>query len=108
MHDQRFLAAALLAAAMAVPAAPVGAAPIDDPFVAAMRLYHDDRYAAAYGRLADLADSGHAEAARIALLMLRLGPSLYRSQWSASREQIQHWLDLASLRQKILVADGGD
>ena len=105
MRDHRVLAGALLAAALAAPAC---AATVEDPFVAAMRLYHDDRYAAAYGRLADLADSGHAEAARVALLMLRHGPALYRSHWSATREQVQHWLDLASQRQRVLVADGAD
>lgn len=105
------LRAAAMAAFMTIAAlAPfsASAAPGDDRFVAAMRLYHDDRYAAAYGRLLELADEGHAEAARIALLMLRFGPTLYRSQWSASQEQIQHWLALASRRQPVVVADAGD
>lgn len=105
------LCAAAMAAVMALAAftpLTARAAPGDDRFVAAMRLYHDDRYAAAYGRLIELADEGHAEAARIALLMLRFGPTLYRSQWSATQEQIQHWLALASRRQATLVADAGD
>ena len=105
---QRGLCAAAVAACTAVTAPPASAAPGDDRFVAAMRLYHDDRYAAAYGRLMELADEGHAEAARIALLMLRFGPTLYRSPWSASQEQILHWLALASRRQPVVVADAGD
>lgn len=100
----------LLAAAAAGVGAPTDApaAAIDDDFIVAMRLYHEDRYAAAFGRLAELADSGHEESARIALLMLRHDKSLYRSRWSATREQVQHWLDLATRRQQVVIADGGD
>lgn len=99
------MACASLAALLALPA---GAASGDERFVAAMHLYHEARYAAAYGRLIELADGGHAEAARVALLMLRHGPALYRSEWSATPQQIQHWLDLASARQRVLVVDAGD
>lgn len=84
------------------------AAAEDDRFVEAMRLYHDGRYAASYGRLVELADRGDAEAARIALLMVRYGPQLYGSQWSASGFQIERWLSLATVRPPQLVADGGD
>ncbi len=77
-------------------------------FIAAMRLYHEGHYAAAFGQLTALADSGHAESARIVFAMLRFGPVLYRAQWSATPEQIDHWLALASLRQPTLVADGAD
>ena len=59
----------------------------DDRFVGAMQLYHDCHYSAAYGRLAQLADNGHTEAARIALLMVRLGLQLYRNDWWATPNQ---------------------
>lgn len=84
------------------------AASDDDRFLAAMRMYHEARYAAAFGQFIQLADDGHAESARIALLMLRHGPTLYRSKWSATADQVQHWLNLASRRQPTVVADGGD
>lgn len=87
---------------------PAQAPSSDVRFITAMKLYHDDRYAAAYGRMVELADEGHTEAARMALLMLRFGPTLYRNQWSASQDQIQHWLALAGRRQAPLVAEGGD
>jgi hypothetical protein len=108
---QRALGRAVFAALTTLAAlagSPAQAGAGDERFIAAMRLYHEDRYAAAYGRMVELADEGHAEAARVALMMLRLGPTLYRSQWSASQDQIQHWQALASRRQAPLVADGAD
>ncbi len=101
----RSLRVAAVVGGLAVPAF---AAATDDDFIAAMRLYHDDRYTSAFGKLATLADSGHQESARIALLMLRHGPGLYRSQWSATREQVQLWLQLATQRQSVVVAEGSD
>lgn len=77
-------------------AAPSAAADTDDAFVAAMRAYDAGRYAFAYGRLAALADAGHPEAARVALMMLRFGPRLYGSEWSASTGQIDRWLAAAT------------
>ena len=87
-------------------AAPAVAA--DDTFVAAMRAYDEGRYAFAYGRLVALADAGNADAARVALLMLRFGPQLYGAQWSATPGQIDRWLASASMPQATLVAEGGD
>lgn len=108
---RRALGGTVLAAMTMVTAlsgSPAQAGAGDERFIAAMRLYHEDRYAAAYGRMVELADEGHAEAARVALMMLRLGPRLYRSQWSASQDQIQHWQALASRRQVPFAADGAD
>ena len=76
--------------------------------VAAMRLRTQDRYAAAYGRLMALADEGHVESARMALVMLRFGSTVYRSQWSASTVQVEHWLALANRPTPTIVAGGGD
>lgn len=84
------------------------AAPDDDQFVVAMQIYNDCHYPIAYARLSGLADSGHAEAARIALLMVRYGPQLYGSEWSASPRQIDNWIRLASIEQSYFVAAGGD
>jgi hypothetical protein len=74
----------------------------------AMQLYRDCRWAAAYGRFARLADAGHAESARIAMLMLWHGQRLYGTQWSAPQAQIERWSQLAVLSLPPFSADGGD
>ncbi len=53
--------------------------------------YAVGRYADAYGGFAHLADSGRAEAARVAIQMHRFGPMLYRQSFTASREQLRQW-----------------
>lgn len=80
----------------------------DDGFVAAMQIYRDGHYPNAYGRLAVLAEGGHAEAARIALPMVRNGPQLYGSDWPASTHQIERRSELASIRQPYFAPTGGD
>lgn len=84
------------------------AASDEERFVAAMALHHDGRYSAAYGHLVTLADTGHADAARIALLMVRFGPQLYGVPWSAPAWQIVRWVELARAGHPPLVADGGE
>jgi len=109
MNLLRKFARTLCVAGFALAAATSATAATDDErFIAAMQLYDDCHYSVAYGRLVELADGGHAEAARIALLMVRFGPQLYGSQWSASANQIERWIQLASRNQPAFVADGGD
>ena len=67
----------------------------DAAFNNAMAHYRDGKLAGAYGRFAALADQGHPEAARIALVMLRHGAKLYGHDWGASQSQIDHWMKLA-------------
>ena len=106
---RKFAPTAFAAAFALTVAGPSRAAPTDDDrFVGAMQLYHDCHYSAAYGRLAQLADGGHPEAARIALLMVRLGPQLYRNEWSATQNQIHHWIETARINPQFFVADGDD
>lgn len=62
-----------------------------DEAQAAFRAGH---YAAAYGRFAALADAGHADAAEMALAMLRQGPALFGSSWTASAQQQRRWATL--------------
>ncbi len=100
-----FASAALLAGTAG--AAPEPEAPLV-AFGEVMNLYRDCRWAAAYGRFAILADAGHAESARVALLMLWHGPRLYGSEWSAPRAQIERWSRLAGLNLPAFSADGGD
>ena len=89
-------------------AMPTSAASDEERFADAMALYRDGRYSAAYGHFATLADGGHADAARIALLMVRFGPQLYGVPWSASDYQVARWADFASASQAPLVADSGE
>jgi hypothetical protein len=49
------------------------------------------RYAAALGAFSSLADAGHVPSARIALVMVENGRSLFGSEWSASLEQQCRW-----------------
>lgn len=97
-----------LAALVTMNAAPAAAVGADDAFVAAMQRYDEGRYALAYGRLVALADAGHPEAARVALMMLRYGPQLFGAAWSATPGQVDRWLAAASAPQPTLVAEGGD
>ncbi len=105
-HVRRWLTGTAMALATCCATAQPALA--DHSFEAAMQLYIDCRWAAAYGRFALLADAGHAESARIALLMLRHGPRLYGSSWSASAEQIGHWSHIGRLSMPTLVADAAD
>lgn len=55
------------------------------------------RRAEAYGRFAAAADLGHGASASLALAMVRHGPVLFGSAWSASEGQIERWTTLARL-----------
>jgi len=92
-------AALLLAAVFAAgPAGGAPAAPLDvatdTPALlrdAALQAFRAQRYAAAYGRFAQLADVGDPMSALIALTMVESGPALFGSEWSASPGQLRRW-----------------
>lgn len=67
-------------------------------FQRAMQAYEIQHFQQAYDSLVRLADEGHAEAARIALLMARHGRSLYGSDLQATHLQRQAWLESARAR----------
>lgn len=89
----------LAAAAVATATAPFDALPTADaPSAqqqAAMQAFQAQRYAIAYGRFAQLADEGDASSALIALTMVRHGPALFGSPWSATPGQLQRWSAMA-------------
>jgi hypothetical protein len=60
-------------------------------FYEAMRLMEAGRFEAAFVRLARLADSGHPQAARIALLFVKRGTSLFGGTFQASTKQRGDW-----------------
>jgi hypothetical protein len=77
-------------------------------FNEAMVQHGQGRLSDAYGRFAGLADHGHAEAARIALHMLRHGGKMYGHEWGASQPQIDQWMKLALQRMEPLASESGD
>ena len=76
----------------------------------AMRALTTQRYAAAYGRFAALADEGHALSALMALAMVRYRPSVVGGEWSATPAQLRRWSALALPETHSLIADydGGE
>ena len=58
--------------------------------------YERGHWREAFAAFSALADRCEAEPARIAVLMWRHGPALYRIEFSASREQLQRWAQLAA------------
>ena len=74
----------------------------------ALKSYQQGRWSSAYGSFAQLADLGHPDSARIALFMLRYGPRLYATPWSASPTQIEEWTWSAGKQLPPLVAEAGD
>jgi hypothetical protein len=92
----------IVAVAGALGAAPARADEVQMPREFAQR--YDDavaalmtqRYVAAYGRFAALADQGHAPAALMALAMVRYRPSVVGAAWSASPGQLRRWGALAA------------
>jgi hypothetical protein len=85
----------LTALALAMPAAQ---AQSPTPFDTALEAYAHQRFRDAFDSLARLADSGHADAARIALLMAAHGPRLFSQRFEIAPARRQQWLDLASAR----------
>lgn len=102
------LAAFLLCADATAATPPMDVTSSDLALGDAMEQYKQGRWSAAYGRFVALADQGHAEAARIALLMLRHGAKMYGHDWSASQPQINEWMKLALQRMKTLESESGD
>jgi hypothetical protein len=83
----------LTALTLAVPAAHAQA---PTAFDGAMDAYAHQRFRDAFDGLSRLADSGHADAARIALLMVAHGPRLFSQRFDITTARRQQWLDLAS------------
>ncbi len=58
---------------------------------AALVAYERSHWPEAYAALSSLADSGHPEAARMALQMRQYGPALYGREFAASPGQVARW-----------------
>ena len=70
-------------------------------YAEAVQAFQAQRYSAAYGRFAALADVGHAPSALMALALVRYAP-VFGAEWSATPAQMQDWTALAT--QDIRVA----
>ena len=77
-------------------------------FAIAMKQFRLGRWADAYGKFSRLADRDHADAARMALLMVRYGPSLFGSGWGASQPQLDRWGRLALTPMAAVKSESGD
>ena len=119
MHRNAFVLAAVLACcataqaqwvepALQGTAAPTSREAQDARFREAMRLHKFGRWSAAYGRFAVLADEGHVPSARVALAMLRNGPQVYGTDWSASPTQVAAWEHATGSQGSIKVAAQGE
>lgn len=62
----------------------------------AVRSFREQRFSAAYGRFAHLADAGHGPSAQLALLMYMNGQTLFGANWSASPDQQRRWSALGA------------
>lgn len=100
------LLCAVEAIATTTPATPVTSS--DATFKQAMEQHKLGNWSHAYGRFSALADGGDAEAARIALFMLRHGSDMYGLEWGASQPQIDQWTKLALQPNPPLEAVSGD
>jgi len=76
----------------------------DARFREAMHMHKIGRWSAAYGRFAVLADEGYVPAARVALEMLRNGPSVYGTTWAAAPSQLVAWETTLGMRSSIKMA----
>jgi hypothetical protein len=70
---------------------PDEAAQQQERFQEAMQAYERNHWSLAFLLLSALADTGHADSARVALQMWHHGPALYRGEFHASARQIQRW-----------------
>ena len=91
----RVAVAGVLALALANAVAQPGAR-FDAEFQRAMHDYEAQRFGKAFDALALLADGGHPEAARIALLMSAQGPRLYGRRFELHPQRRERWLDSAT------------
>ena len=66
---------------------------VDDQelFLNALSHYRQDRWETAFGELSELADRGHAMAAKLALLMLRHEVTLFETSFVATPRQVAKW-----------------
>jgi hypothetical protein len=81
-------------------ASPTAQAQAPSAFDLAMQAYTRQHFREAFDGLARLADQGHRDAARIALLMVSHGARLFGQRFEIAPPQRERWLDLASAAER--------
>lgn len=96
-HRRGAICAVAVLAALVAGASPAQTTPAaqQGAFARAMADYERQRFSAAFQALWLLADQGHPEAARIALLMAAHGPRLYGQRFAIGEVQRDRWLAAA-------------
>lgn len=81
---------------------------VDAAYEQAAAAFRTQRYPAAYGLYARLADAGHAPSARLALVMADHGVLLFGRAWYASPDQQRRWNALVAndARARTIATDG--
>jgi hypothetical protein len=69
-------------------------AELDRRFLAARAEHEAGRHVEAFAALSSLADEGHCESARLALLLVHAGPQAYLTSFRAGPKQLTHWRSL--------------
>lgn len=95
-HSNLLVALAIATVAGVAGAQETGVTTAPTALALAASEYEHGHWREAFAVFAALVDRCEAEPARIAVLMWRHGPSLYRAEFDASREQIQRWARLAA------------
>ena len=85
--------------ALAQPSAEVEASTVH--FDLAMQHLERCQWSLAFQRFAALADAGHDQAARIALLMQAHGTRLFGGRYAADASRRERWLDVAAARSPV-------
>lgn len=104
LRPLRWHAALLGLALLAGPWSPARAGDEGDRFGQALAAYERCHWPQAYALLATLADEGHADAARLALQMVRHGTRLFGQRFEASAIQQARWLGLQPLPEAAVAA----
>ena len=109
VFNAHFLARYCAAASMAVAATVQAAAPVpmsaeSEPlaqiaaaFGSAIGSFRQGQLADAYGRFIRLADLGHADSARYALLMCEHGLGLFGRDWDCAPHSVEAWVRVAGV-----------
>jgi hypothetical protein len=85
---------AWMAALAFMMSSPLAQAPTE--FDLALQAYVRQDFRSAFERLAGLADAGHGDAARMALLMAAHGPRLFSQRFEVVGQRRERWLDAAA------------
>lgn len=79
---------------------PAGArtSPAEIAHARALDSFRRARFPEAYGRFVQLANSGHAPSARIALWMCEQGSAVFGSDWDCTPDEIEDWQALSRVK----------